>query len=489
MEGTVQGTTVLQAYVGWILLAVFGVAWMLLGVYWGRKAKDLEGFMLAGRNVGLALGAATAMATWVTSNTILLAPKFALQMGIWGMLAYSSASFGLFLFAPMAFRIRRLMPRGYTSGDFIRLRYGKAAWRVFLAISFVYSMAWLVSMGMAGGIVLQALAGIEYKWGMSVILLVCVVYTLFGGLYAVIGTDFVQSLIILVGVVTVGGLVLQRVELGEVYQRVATEQPTLLSVLMPVALLSLFNNMFFGFGEIFHNNVWWSRAFAMREGVSHRAFFLSGLLWFPIPVAAGFIALASGTLGINIPDPDMAGPLIAASVLGPTGAILVFIVVFCSLASSIDSLLAATSDLLTEDVYRKMLHPDADEERVRRISPRLVILLGALTWLLCLPRLGDLIVVLFLSGPLVASAIWPVAAGLYWKKANPRGALWAMLLGSGVGLAAYFSIGWFTASLISAALSATVMAVSTWLAPSELDWASLNEAPDAWKPDARKVSP
>ena len=160
-----ETSTILNEATGWSLLAFFGVLWISLGIYWGRKAKNLDGFMLAGRNVGLALGTATAMATWVTSNTVMLAPKFALQMGIWGMLAYASASFGLFLFAPMAFRIRKLLPNGYTSGDFVRLRYGRAVWVVFLGISIVYSMAWLVSMGMAGGIVLKALSGIDYAYG------------------------------------------------------------------------------------------------------------------------------------------------------------------------------------------------------------------------------------------------------------------------------------------------------------------------------------
>jgi Na+/proline symporter len=72
---------------GWILLAILGVLWVVLGKYWGRKAKNMDGFMLAGRNVGLALGAATAMATWVTSNTTMLAPQFALELGVWGMVA------------------------------------------------------------------------------------------------------------------------------------------------------------------------------------------------------------------------------------------------------------------------------------------------------------------------------------------------------------------------------------------------------------------
>jgi len=469
--------TILNPTTGWILLAIFGVLWVALGVFWGRKAKNLDGFMLAGRNVGLALGAATAMATWVTSNTVMLAPKFALQMGIWGMLAYATASFGLFLFAPMSMRIRKLMPKGYTSGDFVRLRYGKLAWGLFLLISIVYSMAWLVSMGMAGGIVLNALSGIPYEYGMSVILLVCVLYTLFGGLYAVIGTDFIQSVIILIGVIVVGGMVLSQVELQQVYTNLSEHQPALLDVLMPVALLSLFNNMFFGFGEVFHNNVWWSRAFAMREGVSMKAFALAGLFWLPIPVAAGFIALASGALGINVTDPDMIGPLVAANVLGPIGALIVFVVVFCSLGSSIDSLLAATSDLIAEDVYKKMLNPSVSEPRLRQISSWIIIGLGLVTWCICLPRPGDLLVVLFLSGPLVGSAIWPIIAGLYWKNANAVGAVTAMILGSGVGLFAYYhpALGWYTASLIATAVSMVVVCLSTWLVPQPFHWNTLNE--------------
>ena len=153
----------------------------------------------------MAFGTATAMATWVTSNTVMLAPVFALEKGVWGMLAYATASFGLFLFAPLALRIRRLMPKGYTSGDFIRLRFGSTAWILFLIITLVYSMAWLVSMGIAGGKLLETLAGVPFGYGMSAILLVCVIYTLFGGMYAVIGTDFIQSVIILIGVLIVGG--------------------------------------------------------------------------------------------------------------------------------------------------------------------------------------------------------------------------------------------------------------------------------------------
>ncbi len=285
-----ESAAILATTTGWWLVGGFSVVWVLLGWYWGRKANTLDSYMLAGRNVGLALGTATAVATWVTSNTTMLAPQFALQLGIWGMLAYSTASIGLFLFAPMANRIRELMPHGYTSGEFFRRRYGRMSWYIFLLISIFYAFTWLISMAIAGGLLLQALSGIPYQWGMTIILAVCTLYTVFGGLSAVIGTDFIQSCIIFVGVVVVGVAVLTQVSLPEVYNNLEQHRPALLSILFPTAIMAIFNNLLFGLGEIFHSNVWWSRAFAFRKGVGKKAYFWGGCIWLPIPIAAGFIA-------------------------------------------------------------------------------------------------------------------------------------------------------------------------------------------------------
>jgi urea-proton symporter len=464
---------------GWVLLGAFSVLWVGLGLYWGRRARSLDGFMLAGRNVGLALGTATAMATWVTSNTTMLAPQLALELGVWGMLAYSTASLGLFLFAPLATRIRRLMPRGYTSAEFVELRYGKAAWAVFLVLSLFYALTWLVSMGMAGGLLIEALTGIDYRLGMTVVLTVCVAYTVCGGLYAVIGTDFIQSLIVLVGLVVVVVFVLSEVSVANVHASLAAERPMLLHVMFPAALLALFNNLLFGLGEVFHSNVWWSRAFAMREGVGGRAYVLAGLMWWPVPVVAGLLGLAAPALGIGIARPDMVAPLVAGTLLGHTGAVLVFVVVFASLASSVDSLLAATSDLLTKEVVQRLWLPRADPARLRRVAGWVVVGTGGLAWLLCLPKLGTLAAVLFFAGPMVASMIWPIVAGLYWPRATATGAVAGMVGGTAVGLLVYVTVGWYVASLAAALVSAVVVIVTTLASRSEFAFERLGQGRSA----------
>lgn len=468
-------SAILDPDIGWTILAVFSVIWIWLGWFWGRKAKHLDDFMLAGRNVGMALGIATAMATWVTSNTTMVAPQLAFQLGIWGMLGYSLGSVGLMLFAPMARRIRQLLPHGFTSGDFIRLRYGPWTWRLFLVISLVYAIGWLISLGMAGGVLIHALTGIEYQYGMSVILTICVVYTMLGGLRAVIGTDFIQTILILVGAVTLAILTINFVGFETMHQNLLEQRPELLNLLMPAAIMFLFNNLLFGVGEIFHSNVWWSRAFAFRKDVGFRAYLIAGIFWVPIPVVAGFIALAAPSLGLNVPAADMVGPMVAAKLLGVGGAILVFIIVFSALASSLDSLLAATSDLVLQDIYRGHINPQAKDEQLRRMAKMIILLLGVVTWLICLPRISTLASLLHFMGAFVASTIWPIMAGLYWKRATANGAFIAMAAGTAVGLWSYFAIGFYVAALVSAAVSMTVVFVSAALSNKHFEWDQLNQ--------------
>ncbi|MCG8451534.1 MAG: urea transporter, partial [Pirellulales bacterium] len=200
-----------------------------------------------------------------------------------------------------------------------------------------------------------------------------------------------------------------------------------------------------------------------------------GLFWAPIPVVAGSIALLAPALGMNVPAVDMVGPLVAAKVMGATGAVFIFVVVFSSLASSLDSLLAATSDLLVEDIYRKLFNPEATETQLRKASTVLIFVLTVVAWLVCLPKVTHLAGMIAFTGAFVGSTIWPIAAGLYWRKTNPAGAAWGMFLGSVIGLTAYFQIGWYVAALVGAAVSMVVVVLSTWLAPHEFEWSTLAE--------------
>jgi Na+/proline symporter len=151
----------------------------------------------------------------------------------------------------------------------------------------------------------------------------------------------------------------------------------------------------------------------------------------------------------------------------------VFIVVFASLASSIDSLLAATGDLVTKEIVGRFFLRRASDETMRRVAGRVVLALGAVTWVICIPRIGTLATVLFFAGPLVASTIWPILAGLFWSRASGRGAVVAMVSGTTVGLVVYFAIGWYAASTASALVSLVVTVASVSRTGAQFDWRRL----------------
>ena len=148
---------------------------------------------------------------------------------------------------------------------------------------------------------------------------------------------------------------------------------------------------------------------------------------------------------------------------------------FSALASSLDSLLAATSDLVLQDIYRGHINPQAKDEQLRRMAKMIILLLGVVTWLICLPRISTLASLLHFMGAFVASTIWPIIAGLYWKRANAYGAFIAMAAGTAVGLWSYFAIGFYVAALVSAAVSMSVVLISAALSNNHFAWEQLNQ--------------
>jgi Na+/proline symporter len=196
-----------------------------------------------------------------------------------------------------------------------------------------------------------------------------------------------------------------------------------------------------------------------------------------VPIVTGSIGLVALARGLEFPQVNMVFPVMAADLLGVGGAALVFVVVFASLTSTLDSLLASTADLVAEDIYFRLLRPQASDAQLKQAARVTVVGLAVVTLLLSWPRLDSLASVLFFTGALVASTVWPVACGLYWPHANRNAAIVAMVSGSVVGLVAYVWIAPYCAAVFSTAVSALVMVVGSVRWPERFQWSLLKEAP------------
>ncbi len=449
-----------------VIVGALSVMLLSFGFFIGKRIKkNSDDFLYAGRNVGLALSTATLIAAWVTGNTTMSAPEQGYTIGILACFGYATAGLSLCIFAPLALRIKKIMPHGCTSGDFVRCRYGKAVWIVFLLISAWYFVGFLMTQAMAGGILLQSLSGLEYHIGMLLIMVVCTVYTLKGGLKAILSTDFIMAMLILIMLLITAVLAFFKFSPAQVYDGVMAGKPELMNVLSGVGIMYLGSNFLFATGEIFHSNIWWQRIYAAKEKVTFRSFILSGLIWTTVPIIAGSLAFVAVAEGYVVPQVNMVFPIVVSKLLGPAGAVLVLIIIYSALASTVSSVLTASSNLLVQDIYKRAFKPDATDEQIVKYVRSTIVGMAVITVILVWNQPASMYQVLYLTGSAVAATIWPIAFGIYNSKVNRTAVLVAMLCSVGFGLVAYFTISSYAAPVVSALIGLVVISVGTKFSP------------------------
>ena len=357
------------------------------------------------------------------------------------------------------------MPHGCTSGDFVRCRYGKAVWVVFLLISAWYFVGFLMTQAMAGGILLQSLSGLEYHIGMVLIMVVCTIYTLKGGLKAILSTDFIMAMLILVMLLVTAVLAFFKFSPAQVYDGVMASKPELMNVLSGVGIMYLGSNFLFATGEIFHSNIWWQRIYAAKEKVAFRSFILSGLIWTTVPIIAGSLAFVAVAEGYVVPQVNMVFPIVVSKLLGPVGAVLVLIIIYSALASTVSSVLTASSNLLVQDIYKRAFKPNATDEQIVKYVRYTIVGMAVVTVILVWNQPASMYQVLYLTGSAVAATIWPIAFGIYNSRVNKKAVFVAMLCSVGLGLVAYFTISSYAAPVVSALVGLVIITVGTKLSP------------------------
>lgn len=464
----------LSVWMAYGILGAFILLWLANGYYWSRHVKTEDDFALAGRNVGFALGTGTVIATWVTANTILTAPEMAYRNGIYGIIGYSLVGLSVVFFAPLAKRIKDLMPNGVTSGEFFKLRYGKGTWLIYFVLSFAYLFAFLVTQSMGAGLVLDSIFGIPYQVGMVTITLVCVVYTMMGGLRSVIAMDFINTILILACLVIVVPISLTKVGIADIYTGVMANSPERMEVLRPLGLVYVFSAPVFALGEIFHSNLWWLRAHAMRSKSVRKSWLAGGFIWMFVPMVAGTVGMIQLYSGSAPEHMNMIFPQMAVQVLGGLGAFMVTVVILASISSTLDSLLAGTSSFLAEDVYRSYVNPKAVDRQINRVQRVIILGLGVAAILLAWFQIGTMGQILYFSGAFVCSMIWPIVYGLYDKTASTAAANYSMIIGTTVGILANIYISPFAGPTVAAITSFVIFTSMSKAKPGDFQWEKLS---------------
>ncbi len=429
----------------WVVIAAYflvllGVAaWVIM-----QKQKDTKDYFLAGRNIGWFVVGASIFASNIGSEHVVgLAGAGAgnkMPMLIYELHAWIVLMLG-WVFLPFYAR-----SGVFTMPEFLEKRFNATARWILSVISLVAYILTKVSVTIyAGGVVVSALLGINFWVGALATVVLTGIYTVLGGMRAVVYTETLQTIVLVFGALTLTIIGLQAV--GGWQELKATVGSEYFNMWRPASdpdfpWPSLFiTSTIVGIWYWCTDQVIVQRVLTaknIQEG--RRGTIWGGLLkLFPVFLflIPGVIALALKMKGqLSWDSPDEAFPVLMSNLL-PSGIRgLVAAGLLAALMSSLASVFNSCSTLFTVDIYKK-LSPDAPEKKLLRtgkIATVVVVILG-ICWIPVMANISGVLyeylqkVQTYISPPIAAVFL----LGIFYKRINARGALATLIVGFSIG--------------------------------------------------------
>jgi solute:Na+ symporter, SSS family len=436
----------------WIVLALFFllligiVVWVLM-----QKEESTTDYFLAGKKAGwLSIGSSIFASNIGSEHLVGLAGAGFLSgmaMAHWEMHAWLILVLG-WVFVPFYDRIGI-----YTMPEFLERRFSAGSRTVLSVISLVsYILTKVAVTVYAGGVVFKTVFGIDELWGIDFfwisavgLVLITGLYTVLGGMRAVLYTSVLQTPVLLFGSIVI--LVVGLVKVGgwaEVERIVGPNLKLVRSAADPEFPWTgvLLGSAIIGFWY------WCTDQFIVQRVLSGRDqrqarrgailagyFKLLPVFIFLIPGMIAFALSQKGLLEVSSSDAAFASMVARLLPAGVTG--LVVCGLLAALMSSLASLFNSSAMLFVEDFYRK-IRPQSSQKHlvtVSRIATATVVVLG-IVWIPVMLGLGKVLyeylqAVQGLLAPAIASVFM---LGVFWKRMTPKAAFWGMITGFALGM-------------------------------------------------------
>ncbi len=419
------------------IIILYFIVVLLIGFYFARRHAGTEDYFLAGRRLGWAVVGFSLFASNISSTTLVGLSGSAYATGI-SISNYEWMASVVLVFFSIFFIPYYLGARIYTMPEFLEKRFDSTC-RYYFSVLTIVGNVFIDTAGtlFAGALVIQFFfPGLEYWQSALVLALVAGLYTAAGGLSAVVYTDTIQAVIILIGATAVTLLALSAV--GSWDAVVEQTPPEMLSVIQPLDdptmpwLGLLLGVPILGFYFWCTNQFIVQRVLGARN-IEHARWgsLFAALLKLPVLFIMVFPGLMARQLYPGLERPDLVFPTLISDLLpvGLKGLMLAGLV--AAIMSSIDSTLNSASTLVTMDFVKK-LRPRTPDERLALYgrATTLIIMVVSAAWTPVVASFGTLFG--YLQSAL-AYLVPPVAAvfifGLFWKRANARGALAGLVAG------------------------------------------------------------
>ena len=418
------------------MLAVSIVVYLLLTIligFWSSKyVKNTEDFVLAGRSLPLPLAASAMFATWFGSETVLGASSEFIKHGLIGVIEDPfGAALCLFLvgvfFARPLYKMQLL-----TFGDFYRIKFGRKA-EIIASLFLVPSyFGWIAAQFVAIGLLLNVVLGVPTTVGMVIGTLAVLFYTYIGGMWSISITDFIQTIIIIAGLLFLafslssdaGGIpkVLDNAPKG--FFRI-TPDFTYEGVVHYIAAW-----ITIGLGSIPQQDVFQRVMAAKSAKVSVNASYIGSFMYLTIGFIPLFIGLCSKQLYPELIEGD--AQLIIPNVVIEHSNIFIQVMFFGALLSAIMSTssgaILAPASILAENLI-KPLNKNLSDQSLLRLVRFSVVVVTAFSLILASVEGNIYDLVAMSSAFSLVSLFVPMLAGLYWPSYSEKSAILSMFTG------------------------------------------------------------
>jgi len=439
-------TSVLEG-LDWVVLGIYFLALIAVAVWVVlQKNNTTEDYFLAGRNVGWFVIGASIFASNIGSEHVVGlagtgfesgAPMAHYELHAWIVLLLG------WLFLPFYIR-----SGAFTMPEFLEKRFdSRSRWFLSLFSLVAYVLTKVSVTIYAGGIVVSELIGIPFWYGAIGIVIFTGIYTVIGGMKAVIYTETLQTVILILGSVCITYLGLQEVGgWSQLRETVIAVSPDHFNMWRPISDPDFpWTGLLFG-GTIVGIWYWCTDQYIVqrtlaannikigRRGAIFGAYLkLLPILIFLVPGIIAFALSIQNPEVFTINKADKAFPMLVKYLL-PVGLKgLVAGGLMAALMSSLASVFNSCSTIFTIDIYQK-LKPNKSEKELLytgRIATIFIVVLGII-WIPIMEKIGGGVMYQYLQN--VQSYIAPPVTavfllGIIWKRVNSQAAITTLLAG------------------------------------------------------------
>lgn len=425
-------------------LLVYLAVMIGLGLWLGRRQSTngfVQDYFLGSRSMGGFVLAMTMVATYASASSFIGGPGAAYRMGLgWVLLAMIQVptvwlTLGVLgkQFAHIARRVNAL-----TINDMLLARYQSPLVVLLAGLGLLAAfVATMVVQFIGGARLLETVTGLSYQSGLMLFAGAVLIYTLVGGFRAVVVTDAVQGILMLLGtVVLLAGVLHAGGGAAAMFAELEAIDPGLVQPQGPDGMLgmsfmlSFWVLVCFGVIGLPHSAV---RCLAYKDSAAmHKGIIIGTLVGALLMFGMHFTGALGRVLVPELTVPDKVMPTLMLTVLPPLVAGLFLAGPMAAIMSTIDSQLIQAAATLVKDLYLNHLcKTEPAPATIKRASKLVTLVLGLIVlWAALSPPEMIIWLNLMAFGALQAIFFWPLVLGLYWWRGNSTGALASMLTGA-----------------------------------------------------------